>query len=288
MRRSMPSRPRPMPVPTIDAAFGRGARRIARPAAACALAAILGACAQTGDFGRPAPGAWNGLVAATGTRAADARDEPASAFPLTDDERTLRARAWRLLMPARVGEVLDDALANLVRARVLPASWHPGAVAAYHDGLAAEEARSPVSRYRRLAEDATADARLVAPFAALAARVNEADGLRLRNLPFARTLDDDAVRDAAMRVAENRCLIARVRLELGARTAGYRYALEHLVVAVPGPEAVGAERAVALLDARRALLDTLLPPEAAARCGLVAGAERGADFAPARAAVTKD
>ena len=266
----MPSQARRVPVPIA------GARRRTSPVATCAvtaafLTALLAACAQQGDFGRPKAGAWNALIETTGTLAARERGEPASAFPLTDDEQTLRARAWRFLMPAAPQAAFIDVLANLTRARVLPPSWRPGDVAAYHDGLVAEPARSPVSRYRRLSEDAVADARLIPPFVAIAARVIDADALRLRSLPFAKALDDVDVRNAAMRVAENRCLIAWVRLETAERTARYRYALEHLVVAVPGPESVGAERSVAGLAARRTLLDPLLPPEAAFRCGLVPG-----------------
>ena len=279
------------PVPAPDDAGGRvptGPPRVGRAALAClAAAAWLTACSQQGDFGRPTAGTWNGLVETTGTFVARERGEPASAFPLTDDEQTLRDRAWRTLMPAQAPDVFTAVLANLTRTRVLPSDWRPGGDAAYHDLLIAQSVRSPVSRYRRLSEDATADARLIPPFVAVAARVVEADALRLRSLPFARALDDFDVRNAAMRVAENRCLIAWVRLETAARTDGYRYALEHLVLEVPSSEGIGAERAIAMLAARRALLDPLLPPEAASRCGLVSG-EGAEAVAPARPLVTKD
>ncbi|WP_375465189.1 hypothetical protein [uncultured Methylobacterium sp.] len=249
---------------------------------------LLAACAQEGDFGRPKAGAWNSLVETTGPFVARERAEPVSAFPLTDDEQTLRERAWRTLMPTTGREAFTDVIANLTRTRALPRRWRPGDVAAYHEGLVSESFRSPVSRYRRLSEDATADARLITPFAALARRVNEADDLRLRSLPFARTLEDFDVHNAAMRVAENRCLIAWVRLELAERIARYRYALEHLVVEVPGPEAIGPERAIAMLAGRRTLLDPLLPPEAAFRCGLVPGEDLIADLAAGRPLVAKD
>jgi hypothetical protein len=99
--------------------------------------------------------------------------------------------------------------------------------------------------------------------------VADADAKRLRSLPFARTLDDETVREAAMRVAENRCLVAWVRLETGTRLAGYRFALEHLFAESPDPGSVEADRALAMLAARRPLLDPLLPPDAAIRCGLL-------------------
>ncbi len=196
---------------------------------------LLAACAQKGDFGRPKPGVWNDLIDTTGTIVASERGGPASFAPLTDDERDLRGRAWRFLMPADTEEAFLDILANLTRARVLPPAWRDPAPGRYYDSLVGPDFRSPVSRYRKLTDDAVADARLIPPFAALAARVADADAKRLRSLPFARTLDDDTVRQAAMRVAENRCLVAWVRLETGTRLAGYRFALEHLFAEAPDP-----------------------------------------------------
>ncbi len=245
---------------------------------------LLAACAQEGDFGRPKAGAWNGLVETTGTLAARERGESAALLPLTDDERLLRDRAWRFLMPAAPEQAFRDVLGNLSRTRILPPGLFVRDVSAYHDGLVAVPARSPVPRYRRLSEDASADARLIPAFAATAGLVIAADGRRLAGLPFARTLDDWDVRQAAMRVAENRCLIAWVRLEAGARVERYRYALEHLFAATPVADGVGAERAIAMLVERRALLDPLLPPDAAIRCGLAPGEA----LAAAPALVVKD
>ncbi|WP_430911288.1 hypothetical protein [Methylobacterium sp. sgz302541] len=241
---------------------------------------LLGACAQEGDFGRPKPGAWNSLVETTGTLAARTRGEPASAFAFTDDETVLRDRAWRFLMPAFTRDAFLDVLANLTRTRVLPPSWRWPEVADYHDSLMAGAFRSPVSRYRRLGDDIVADGRLIPLFAATAQRVIDADALRLRSLPFVKTLEDDDVREAAMRVGENRCLIAWVRLAAAERAEGYRYALEHLLIEVPGTEAVAAERALTGLAGRRALLDPLLPPDAAIRCGLAPGATAAASLPP--------
>ena len=165
--------------------------------------------------------------------------------------------------------LFDAALDNLTRARVLPASWRLSDPAAYYEAITGVPFRSPVSRYRRLSDDLVADGRLIPAFAETAARVVRADLTRLQSLPFITTLDDRDVRSAAMRVAENRCLIAWVRLETGARSASYRYALEHLLVAAPEEEAIATERSLAFLDSRRHLLDPLLPPDAEARCGLV-------------------
>jgi hypothetical protein len=232
------------------------------------LAPLVAACAQTGDFGRPVPSTWNALVATTGSVAAVGREEPVSGFALTDDETELRDRAWRFLMPAHERASFAALVANMTRSRVLPASWHPSDPAIYFEALA--PARSPASRYRRLSEDVVADGRLLPPFALVAARVVAADGVRLRSLPFVQSLDQAQVRDAAMRVAENRCLVAWVRYEAGARAAAYRFALERLVVETPQADAVGPERSLVFLDERRGTLEGLLPPGAAALCGFPA------------------
>lgn len=183
-------------------------------------------------------------------------------------------------MPASTRAAFGDVLVNLTRARVLPPSWRLPEIASYHEDLVAEAFRSPVSRYRRLSDDATADGRLVPPFAAIAAQVIEADAQRLGSLPYARTLDEEAMRQAAMRVEENRCLIAWVRLETGLRVARYRYALEHLVVEMPGREAGESARSIGFLDQRRALLAGLLPADAEARCGLAPPAMASAGLRP--------
>ncbi len=279
--RGFPIRPRPpsrrlpaVPARAADAAEGRPRGLLRRPALLLALP-VVASCVQQGDLGRPAPTAWNSLIDAAGTLAARERGEPSSFFPFTDDERILRDRSWRYLMPARDRSLFDNALDNLTRARVLPAEWRLSDPRAYLDAIMAEPFRSPVSRYRRLSDDLTADGRLIPAFAETAARVVQADLTRLRSLPFIRTLDDRDVRSAAMRVAENRCLIAWVRRETAARSLSYRTALEHLLVAVPGEEAVGAERALAFLDGRRRLLDPLLPADAESRCGLAPAPAEG-------------
>lgn len=193
----------------------------------------------------------------TGSAAARSRGEPVSSFPFTDAEEELRDRAWRFLMPAKERSVLDTTLADLVRTRVLPASARPFEPAGYLDALVAEPFASPASRYRRIGDDAEADARLVAPFAGVAAQVLEADRLRLKSLRLVAGLTVPEAADAEARVLENRCLVAWVRESVAQRIAGYRYAVEHAFVAMPQAQAVDAERAVRTLAAQRAILDTL-------------------------------
>lgn len=268
----MSSRPRdntdgsPMPAP--DRRPLGHARTALRLAPAGAALALLAACTQSGDFGRPRTGVWNGLIDTTGSFSTRDRGRLLLESGLTDDEQALRDRAWRFVEPASSFAAFQDTVFGLASAHTLPPTWRYEEVGAYYEALTAEPSRSPVSRYRKLSDDATADARLIPIFVALAARVIDADAARLRSLPFAKTLDDAAVRDAVQRVAENRCLIAWVRFEAGLRLARYRFALEHLFAAAPASESVSAERSIMMLAARRNLLDPLLPPDAAARCGL--------------------
>ncbi|MCJ2059871.1 hypothetical protein MKL09_25485 [Methylobacterium sp. J-048] len=264
----VPDRPRPTGSP-------RGGKRLHRALKAAILLpagaalALLAACTQSGDFGRPRTGVWNGLIDTTGSFSSRDRGRLLLESGLTDDEQALRDRAWRFVQPASTFSAFQDALLGLASAHATP-TWRFDEVGAYYDALTAEPSRSPVSRYRQLADDATADARLIPIFTALAARVIDADSARLRSLPYAKTLDDADIRLAAQRVAENRCLIAWVRIETGLRLARYRYALEHLFAAAPAKDSVSAERSLAMLAARRNLLDPLLPADAAARCSLEA------------------
>ena len=243
-------------------AAGREPSRRTAPAALLTLASLaLSACAETGDFGRPAKGVWNDVVLPrAGAWAAAERGEPVSSYPFTDLENELRDRSWRFLMPAHERQWFDRHVADLARTRVLPARLHPSDPTGYYRALMGESFVSPASRFRRIGEDAEADLRLIAPFAGVARRVIEADLARLRSLAYVRDLTEIQVAEATARVVENRCLIAWVRAETYERTESYRYALEHAFVAMPQNEAAGAERAIKALDIHRRTLDALPVP----------------------------
>jgi hypothetical protein len=236
---------------------------------------------ETGDFGRPRPSIWNEALATTGSIAAWTRGEPVSSSIFTDDEDELRRRAWRFIMPAHERAWFERQLSNLVRTRVLPVTAQPNGRAVYFRALMRDHGRSPSSRYRRLSEDVFADTKLMEPFAFVAARVIRADEARLRALAYVRDLTPGQAREAALRVAENRCLIAWVRWEIEARTAGYRYALEHLFIEAPQVDGVPVERALRGLEAHRALLDGLPGGPWSPACGVPAAPEVVAVAAPA-------
>lgn len=225
---------------------------------ALGLLVLPSACVERGDFGRPKAGVWNdAILPATGSIAARSRGEPVSGFAFTDAEDELRDRAWRFLMPAKERSAFDTLLADLVRTRVRPASDRPFDPSGYHDALLGEPFVSPASRFRRIGEDAEADARLIGPFAGVARHVLDADRLRLRSLPFVAQVTGSEVADATARAAENRCLIAWVRHAAGERVASYRYAVEHGFIEMPQVQALDAERAIGSLSVQRRILDAL-------------------------------
>jgi hypothetical protein len=216
-----------------------------------------------------------------------------SAYVFTDDEEELRRRAWRFIMPAHERAFFERRLAELAAKRVLPMGFGRDDRAAYFRALMRDGGPSPASRYRRLSEDAAADAKLIGPFALVAARVGQADEARIKSLAFVRDLTTDDAREAALRVAENRCLVAWVRVEVARRAASYRFALEHLFVEAPQREGVEVERTLAALDAHRGAIDALPGgPWAVATCGVppaAAVAEAAAiETTPAPAIVAKD
>jgi hypothetical protein len=172
-------------------------------------------------------------------------------------------------MPAHERAWFERQLAELAATRILPMSLGRNDRASYFRALMRDGGASPASRYRRLSEDAAADAKLIDPFAITAARVVQADEVRLKALGWVQDLTTDDVRNAAARVAENRCLIAWIRVEVGRRQASYAFALQHLFIAAPQGEGIAAERALAKLEAHRGAIDTLPGgPWEAATCGV--------------------
>ncbi len=225
-----------------------------------ALLLALPACApDVGDLGRARPSVWNShILPAAGGYVAWARGEEVSAFHLTDDEIELRDRSWRFVMPAHELSWFQREVQELARSRVIPVSWQSISPDRYHAALLSPRFRSEHSRYRRLAEDAHADAALIAPFRLIAERVVAADRARLRAAAQSPAISPAARDDADARVSENEGMIAWVRERLRHRIENYRHALDNLVVELPSQEAVMAERAIFALEAAAKQLDGLV------------------------------
>lgn len=231
-----------------------------RTALLLAAALCLGACNETGDFGRPKPNAWSAIAPQIGTYSAKMWGWPSSPFPLTDDEQELRARAYHFLMPAQEVSIFDTQLKHFARDRLLPPSMSHVEVSEYFEAISNQPDRSPRARYQRLREDAEADRELMGPFVALACRVREADRIRMKAAEHMTMPNADSWQNAADRVAENEALVQWVYTALDERARQYRYALEHLVVETPDRDAIRVERQLIGFDSDRAAM---------MRCGAV-------------------
>jgi hypothetical protein len=232
-------------------------RRSLRRLALLTTTLLVGGCVDTGDFGRPRPSIWNDGLTFTGSLVAGVRGEAVSSNPITNDERELRDRAFRYLMPAAAHSAFEEALANIVRTRFLSRNLLPVDATAYYRGLLAPSFRSPTSRYRRLSDDIYADRALLAPFHEIAGQVLSAD--RVRGKTMAHVVDLNSVEraEAVNRMVENVALIAWVREALAVRICQYRYAVEHLTVAAPQADAVPVERTLKALEQEFTMLERL-------------------------------
>jgi hypothetical protein len=234
-------------------------------------------CCQTqlsaqpaGDFGRPeesifveefVPWLEDGIDSLTGQRI------PAS--PYTDDERTLRDLAYAIIQPPELSDPSRFTFADMDFFDL----WNrwivglqPFDVRSYAEYLIAKPYRSSTARYAQLVDDIRADAVRAAPFFSMANRVLQADAIRQHSFQFVSRLPGETFALARARVAENRGLIDRVYDRFRQRIASYRYALENLLVLMPSPNAIEAERALHALEER---LMRITSPAPVAAGGLI-------------------
>jgi hypothetical protein len=245
-----------------------------RSIGALSLLVPLAACLQTtGDFGRQQKGFLeNDVLGFTGTITRKVLDEPASFYALTEDEKELRDRAWRFLMPevdAPAGAVKQD---QLTYHGILP-QREPD-VTLYHRTImggpylgtwvgdsptaravtggmipGGQKFTSLTSRYNRVRDSIGADHALIPSFKLIAAQVKQADFVRRRSLDHIAHLTDEQRNEAIGRICENAVIVARVHWGYHDRAAQYRYSLEHLLVEGPEREAIPAERTLMAFEA---------------------------------------
>lgn len=251
---------------------GRPARALKAGGMLAVVLVAVAACGRpTGDFGRAAPSYLHDtlLPAAGDLIASQARKEPVSAFPLTDDEIELRNRAWAFVRAPHARDWWLDTLVEGERTRILPILKGDGAMSPetaamfpeialpliapaydrsrYHRYLLSDGRRSTETLWTRVTDDARADTALVPPFCAVAARVRRADVERLGALRRQGLVEASLHEGAEARVWENEETISWVWQALGYRGASYRYAIDHLEVEAPSGQLVTAERALAEL-----------------------------------------
>ncbi len=220
------------------------------------LLILLGGCAQ-GDFGRLHPSLksdwmhdWIGPTALSG--------EPASDFPLSSDEHLLRDLAYPLLAPpyerTRIGAVLREYGVNR------PPRRYVFDRTAYAENLLGICRRSPASAYAQLIDDVRDDLTRMPQFFSNAAQVRDLDEKRAKSLFYIAAVSEPERANALQRVKENAAVIHWLEESLSTRAAGYRFALERLVITAPNPQAVDAERVINQLKERTAYYNHHLPP----------------------------
>jgi hypothetical protein len=240
------------------------------------LLLLLGACAANGDFDRVKPNlVTDDIHAWVGRDAAREAGAPVSALPLTEEERTLRDRAYPLIEPpfdrARWYAVINEY--GLSRRE----GWPKNTVGGYSAKLMGEHYRSATARYDRLNNDIRDDVQRVPEFFGAARTVVDLDDKRAQSFAYVSGLTRAEKGNAIARMAENKLVIDWVQRAVAERSAAYCFALQRLVIATPSPMAVEVERSLTLLNTRIAeyhLLAGRLAGPASVSCGSqVAAAE---------------
>jgi hypothetical protein len=227
----------------------RGARRAA--AGIFVLCALTLGSAVAGDLGRADPNFWDGLLpkqlylGPVAPLSFPPANMPHSLYPLTDPETSLREQSFSILQPPQHRDVWRTLMASWVEATAFPLDVLRADPYAYANVLIGMPFASEVGRYSRLIDDVGSDYLLLGPFMATACQVVDMDARRARSLAFVQGFTEYEINNAFARMDENRTLIEGAQLTLNDRVWSYRYAVERLVIAVPSPLAVQAERAVA-------------------------------------------
>ena len=183
-----------------------------------------------------------------------------SDFNMTDDEKTMRNKAWILIRPPRAKDWVSRELrtARFVGLHILTeAQWHrvvPVVDTAfdpkqYYKALRASRYASHHGRYDRVITDINQDREAFAAFLPTAERVVTMDEERLAALGRLADMDPRQLEDAYARVDENRRFIGWVWRALQYRMRAYAYAIKRLEVETPSDKVSDANRALKRLYA---------------------------------------
>jgi hypothetical protein len=172
---------------------------------------------------------------ALGELRARAAGEPTSSFDETDEERLMADRIWRFETSGHIADWAFDASAEAQRTRVGPPPGKRFSVDRYYNWLHRTPYQSAEVRYATLGADVEADvATLPDTFAAVCA-VETID--RQRQSASANLQTAGQAADLTGRLAENDRQIASFLRAVRYRLDAYNYALDHLLVETPHPEA---------------------------------------------------
>ncbi|MDR3494904.1 MAG: hypothetical protein P4L82_09890 [Ancalomicrobiaceae bacterium] len=198
-----------------------------------ALAAT--ACGRpTGDFGRAEPSllhdSWLPFV---GDQFAGARGELVSDFNRTDNEQTLRDRAWALVEPPHLHDWFGEMLVEGQRTRVLPEIDQKFNIKAYYELLRRDPFKSSETRWQRLLFDMRTDAQLIGPFWREVRRVKADDAARLHSVDGRKDLTPAELYNATARIEENARLVDWVWRAMRFRLKSYRLCIDRMLIETP-------------------------------------------------------
>lgn len=210
---------------------------------------VLSGCSSIGDFGRLKETlVTDDIHAWVGQEAAASVGAPISLYNLTDEERTLRDLAFPLIEPPYDRQRWDAVVYEYGVSQKLQRQLWRVDPSAYYRHLAAAGYRSTAGRYNKLIDDIRNDVTRLGPFFDIAHRVLELDRRREMSMNYLPDLTPVDRANALARVGENSLTIAWVQYSLAQRCAGYRFALDHLVIAEPENIAAQADLALNLLQ----------------------------------------
>lgn len=198
---------------------------------------FLSACIlerPTGDFGRPEPSVIHDFFAVkAGNQIANARGEPVSSLNYTDQELTLRDRAWTLVRPPHARDWLGATVAEGQRTRILPDLDTGLSKERYYRFLRTDRFTSSEARYERVQMDLSADRKLLRPYCTLAYKIRDIDQERLRAANARVNMDPNRLTAVYARVEENRRLMTWVWRSVKYRALSYDYAIDALELETP-------------------------------------------------------
>jgi hypothetical protein len=221
---------------------------------------LLGGCSSIGDLGRLQPSlVSDDMHAWVGQEGAAKAGAPISLNSLTEEERTLRDLAFPLIAPPYDRQRWDEVLYEYGLKREFRRDIWVGDITAYYAHLQAAGFRSSVGRYNKLIDDIHSDTARIGPFFDLAHRVADLDRRRDESMHYLADLSPPDRLNAQARIGENTLTIAWVYRSLTQRCAGYRFALDHLVVAEPEKVAAQADLALTQLQQQIAAVSQTAP-----------------------------
>jgi hypothetical protein len=224
---------------------------------------MLSCCTSIGNLGLvDQPAVADNIHGWVGREAAARAGGPISFSNLTEDERTLRDLAFPLIEAPYDRRRWDAVIFEYGQTREYRRSLWVVDPEDYYAHLQAANYRSTAGRYYRLNDDVRDDVVRIPPFFDMARRVMEADRKRQAVMQTLTDVSSAERFNALARVSENNLTIAWVEASLARRAAGYRFALDRLMVSEPESQATIVDISLSLLQQSIAANQLVpIPPE---------------------------